>query len=327
MEKQEFYNVKFKDFGNGEMQVVTYERPINKKSDIKKNGSKYRDDIEIKLVDLTEEYKDGNIDFSDVLGFIESDNRDKSRSLTSSTNRAKNKVYDYARTNAWEWFVTWTFDPSKIDSTDYDVVTKKLSQWLKRMRKDFAPNLRYIVVPELHDGEKSTVYCEVCGEGYKRPRKKCPNCGCKEYRNAFHFHALMSNTGRMKLDYSGYNCVGNYKFESTEDSGNGKPIYNLGNYRFGWTTVTKVEDTHKVSFYLSKYITKTLCAVTKGKRRYWPSQNLELPKIEKMMMSDGEIKKLLESIKEQIAYKSDVSVDLADYRNKISYYEISVSQT
>lgn len=298
MKKDEYYNYKVYDYGNGEMQIRMYEKPIKGGGAPKKKTSSMKDDISLSFEDLETEFENGNIDIVDIMNFIESDNRDKGRSLSSATNRAKNKVYEYARANNWEWFVTWTFNPDKVDSTDYDLVTQKLSQWLKRMKRDFAPDLKYIVVPELHsDGKK------------------------------YHFHALMSNTGRMRLDYSGLNCVGNYKFESTEDSGNGKPIYNLGNYKYGWTTVTQVEDTHKVSFYISKYITKTLCALTKGKRRYWASKNLKTPIVTKILMSEDEIKKQLEAIKGQVAHESSVSVDLPDYRNKISYYEISVPYT
>lgn len=295
MKKDEYYNYKIYDYGNGEMQIRMYEKPIKSGGNIKKKINSKKNDIASSLDELEDEFNNGNMDISDVLNFIESHDRYNTRSLSSATNRSKNKVYEYARANNWEWFVTWTFDPKKVNSTDYDLVTKKLRQWLNRMKKDFAPNLKYIVVPELHsDGEK------------------------------YHFHALMSNTGRMKLDYSGYNCVGNYKFESTEDSGNGKPIYNLGNYKYGWTTVTQVEDTHKVSFYISKYITKTLCALTKGKKRYWSSKNLNTPFVSKILMTDEEIKKQLEAIKLQVVHESTVSVDLQDYRNKISYYEISV---
>ncbi len=205
------------------------------------------------------------------------------RSIKSSANRAKNKVYEYCRANDWEWFITLTFDPNKIDSTNYDLVTQKVSQWLKNMRKDYAPDLKYVMVPELHsDGRK------------------------------FHFHALFSNVGTMSFKDSGTSC-------ST-----GK-IYNLGNYKLGFTTATEITDSKKASNYLSKYITKELCALTPSKKRYWNSKNLDKPLVTKMLLQEMDIKKQLDSFKDQVVHKNTVDIDLPDYKQTINYYELSIT--
>lgn len=85
---------------------------------------------------------------------------------------------------------------------------------------------------------------------------------------AWHYHGLMKNIKGLKLADSG-------KTTKTGDT-----IYNLPQYKYGFTTATYVKDTDKVSGYITKYITKDLCKLTKGKKRYWASRNVNLPEIE-----------------------------------------------
>lgn len=154
------------------------------------------------------------------------------RSQRVSMNRTINKVYELSRANVWEYFFTMTFNKEKVDRYNYNECVKKLSQWLKDMRKLYAPDMVYLVVPERHkDG-------------------------------AYHFHGLVSNIGNLPLSDSGI-------------VKNGRKIYNLPSYKFGWSTVSLVEDSGKASNYVCKYITKELCQVTKGKKRYWCSRNIK----------------------------------------------------
>lgn len=76
------------------------------------------------------------------------------KSLLSSRSRTMQAIYSIARANMWDYFLTLTFDPAKIDSTNYDVVVKAVSVWLSNLRR-IAPDFKYILVPELHaDGKK-----------------------------------------------------------------------------------------------------------------------------------------------------------------------------
>ena len=72
------------------------------------------------------------------------------RSISNSTNRAKSMVYNYARANEWEYFITMTFDKVKIDRYNYDACSKAIRKWLNNIRNNYAPNLKYIIVPEQH---------------------------------------------------------------------------------------------------------------------------------------------------------------------------------
>lgn len=43
---------------------------------------------------------------------------------------------------------------------------------------------------------------------------------------------------------------------------------------------------HSVSKYIGKYITKDLCALSKGKQRYFVSSNLPLPRVSLFLAAD-----------------------------------------
>lgn len=112
----------------------------------------------------------------------------RERSNRNSKARTIQNIYEISRANTWEYFVTLTFNPEKVDSYNYQEVTKKLSQWIKNLKKRYSPDLKYIIVPELHKSGR------------------------------YHFHGLFSDIGNMPLVDSGkrlpdgstiYN-IGNY---------------------------------------------------------------------------------------------------------------------
>lgn len=89
-----------------------------------------------------------------------------------SLSRTKKRIYDYARSNEFTYFVTLTFNPEKVDSYSCDDSYKHMSTWLNNMRKKY-PDLKYLGVPELHKSGR------------------------------FHFHFLMSDDIKSDLSDSG----------------------------------------------------------------------------------------------------------------------------
>lgn len=71
------------------------------------------------------------------------------KSLQTSVARTKQKIFDYAKTNEFKFFVTFTFNPEKVDSYNYSLITSKMTNWLRNIRKKI-PSLKYIGVPERH---------------------------------------------------------------------------------------------------------------------------------------------------------------------------------
>lgn len=174
-------------------------------------------------------------------------------SLSKSCSRTIKSIYDIARSNKWEWFFTFTFNPKVVNRYDYVACSKKFSKWLNNMRK-VCPDMIYVVVPEQHkDG-------------------------------AFHFHGLFSDVMNLDFVYSG-------KYDKK-----GRPIYNCGNYHFGWTTATRITDFRRASSYLCKYITKDLCSVTSGRKRYWSSRNAGRPEVLEYLVEDSELNLLYKAV-------------------------------
>lgn len=186
--------------------------------------------------------------------------QDIEHSRNVSMNRTVQKIYEIARSNRWEYFITLTFDPQKHNSKNYDYITGIMHDWLKDLKKNYAPDLIYLIVPELHaDGQK------------------------------YHFHGVFANCGAIPFVDSGHYI-------------DGEPIYNIGAYKFGWSTATKVKDTFRVSSYITKYITKDLCSVTMGKKRYWCSKNCNRPVIQSYHMTQEEIDQIFEDCQNNIVF-------------------------
>lgn len=200
--------------------------------------------------------------------------------LERSVRRTKNKIYDIARSNNWDWFFTLTFNPEKVDSYDYAETTKKLSLWLNNMRK-ICPNMKYIVVPEEH-----------------------PTSG------RWHFHGLFANVEDIVFVDSGL-------YDKK-----GRKVYNVGKYRLGWTTATKIESVERAVSYIGKYTSKKLCAVTKGHKRYWCSRNVDLPIVE-----DLYVELSYEQLKEKYGIKENWSKECFSEFADVTYIEIPIYTT
>lgn len=102
----------------------------------------------------------------------------------------------------------------------------------------------------------------------------------------WHFHGLFANCDNLGFVDSG------------KRTNSGDVIYNVGKYRLGFSTATKVKDPRRVTKYIGKYITKDLCAVTTGKKRYWASRNLAQADIEKKYYAPGDLRLLLEQLQD-----------------------------
>lgn len=210
------YDVKIKQFDSKHIQVIRYSKP-NIKDFVSPNKGKKKDKV-----------NEFNLSPEDII-------YRRKRSNKVSINRTINSVYDLARSNSWEYFVTLTFNPDKVDSFDYNVVTKKLSNWLIVLRRN-NPGVKYLGVPERHKTGR------------------------------YHFHFLFADVNFDLVDSGKY-------------TDKGLTIYNIGNYKWGFSTAIKIYNTDGISKYICKYITKDLCFDTKDKKRYWRSKNLNLPKV------------------------------------------------
>lgn len=77
---------------------------------------------------------------------------DKEEKYSNNLKRAVNQVYDLARSNHFDWFITLTLDPKVVERTNYDECAKLIALFTKKLRRN---GNQYIIVPELHSDGKS----------------------------------------------------------------------------------------------------------------------------------------------------------------------------
>lgn len=299
--QMEVFNVKIIEFANGQVEIRKYSKPIgidNLKC-INETAEEVAEKIEVgKMIAYmkTHVFQNGEVGidnpFDDYVGWVDDlydtdfAKQRAEKNLKDSLNRTKQELYKISRQCKWEYFITLTFDPQKIDRTDYVECTKKACKWIKNQSNRYACDLKYVLVPELHSDKKS-----------------------------WHVHGLISDIGRISFVDSGkksggktvYNLSGwKYGFSTAIAIGRND------------------EEIFKVSNYITKYITKELCGFTKGKRRYFASRNIPKP-IEttawlKPCEIDNYIDEVIDSLGGSLEYAKDCTgfVDV-NYR----YYRIA----
>lgn len=305
------YNVKALLYG-GEVQLRIYEKSVGsgygKAEEVKEMERDIREwHAEIDRMEALEERLTpwGNVCYKVV---EEPQEKKKERSAHSSLGRTINKIYAYSRANEWQYFFTFTLSEESVDRYDYSACYKKVANFFHNVRTRYAPDIKYLVVPEQH----------IHGE-------------CKDGMYAWHFHALVSDIGNLKLERAINNAqfykgqLNKYYGTPMKDS-KGRAIYNVPGFRFGYTTATRIGDSAKAANYLCKYITKELCAAIPGKRRMIPSLNLKLPE-EWLFYEDYDdllelINKFSEMFDKKIMHLGTKCIKSDNFENRIHYVEL-----
>lgn len=155
-------------------------------------------------------------------------------------------------------------------------------------------------------------------------------------KRAWHFHGLLSDADGLtfiKLTDS----EKDYYDIKTEDD-----VYRIKEYKLGFCTATKVKYKDRVSRYITKYITKAVSGMLKGKRRYIYSKNCSKPKeycymcIEmidrgrfenwyKPLIDDVHFSDLVDISK--IVYRKKKIVETEDFQNEYTWYELEGDYT
>ena len=194
--------------------------------------------------------------------FRQYDTHDEVRS--DNIQRAISRLQQIILSNEWDYWVTFTFDDSKIYAKDNKLVIDKLTQWLKnRVQRD---GIGYLLVPEYHKKEKRIhAHCLVRGKldllfndiwkvkGIKKPIK-----GDTIKRYGIHADRIL------------------YK------------VYNVHSWKYGFSTAIDVYGSpSRLANYVTKYMTKDISKIF-GKH-YWCSKNLKLyPTVELYWLDAGE---------------------------------------
>ena len=130
------YNTKIIDYGDF-IHVEHFDNPIRR--------SDNTEDIQVDNQEM-----ERAVIISDFPDDKETEEEKLIHSLSVSTNRSKNNLFRIARSNKWDLFITLTFDRELVDSSDYELVSKKVSKWLNNLKLRYCSDLKYLIVPELH---------------------------------------------------------------------------------------------------------------------------------------------------------------------------------
>ncbi len=139
--------------------------------------------------------------------------------LRRSLRRAKQNAFDLVLSNPdLDTFCTFTYAPDSVeDKNSYDDCYEKLKTWLSNAVQ--RRNHKYVLVPERHKS------------------------------GAIHFHSICN---RDSLDLVlAYNANNGRPLTH-----NGKPIYNVNNWKYGFSTAEKISDSTDDREAVSKYIFK-----------------------------------------------------------------------
>lgn len=158
--------------------------------------------------------------------------------MLESLSRSKRLIWEYARCNEWDYFVTLTIDPEKYDRKNLRAIYCDMSRMLAKLNQSVTGEnwgrqrkIEYVIVPELHKD------------------------GC------VHFHGLMRGFHKSDLRYNEHNKL---EWRHWRDN-------------FGFMNMEPVRDRKKVASYVTKYITKDLKnAVTRsGDHVFYASHGLK----------------------------------------------------
>lgn len=255
------YNIRMYDYPIGK-HVTLYKRTITRKESDSTN---------------TENEEETNKHFTKSYKNEERTTDEENHCIKVSLSATKNRIYNIARSNTWDWFITLTFDRNMTDSSEYDLIVYRLQKFLNNLQQRICPNLKYLIVPELHKDNEH-----------------------------YHFHGLLSDCDGLQFSFSG------------RQDKKGNPIFNILNWKWGFTTATSVTDSQRVSSYITKYITKESQIFLKEKNRYYCSRNIERTKPEYGVIDQDTF---LEIYGKDITYTKSISIEVAN--QQISYFELS----
>lgn len=71
------------------------------------------------------------------------------KAIEESLRRTRMTIFDYALANDFTHFVTFTFNPKKVDRYSIESTSATMRYWLNRQKKH-SPDFAYLIVPEFH---------------------------------------------------------------------------------------------------------------------------------------------------------------------------------
>ena len=170
-------------------------------------------------------------------------NEDK---LLCNMSRARQKMFEWAMCNEWNFFVTLTLDKKKYDRYDLGKYIVDLSRFIRHYRERLGVSVKYLLIPERHkDG-------------------------------AWHLHGFFKGFDVNHL--TPFNPADKLPKYIRRKLRRGEEIYNWLPYavKFGWVIVEPIRNHEACCKYITKYITKDMSKTVSdiGAHMYYVSKGL-----------------------------------------------------
>ena len=179
----------------------------------------------------------------------ESDENKNYEKLAQSISRARQKIFEYAICNDFDFFVTLTLDESKIKRDDIDNYIKKLGQYIRNLRRT-GQNIEYLLIPEKHrDGQN------------------------------WHMHGLMKGISDLRIFDVDEHIPFKMKDKILRYREQNLDLYEWVGYaeKFGFNCIEPVRNLEACSKYVTKYVSKEIGKGinVKNKKMYYASRGLK----------------------------------------------------
>ena len=294
LEKKMAYNVKITEYANGQLEVTTYKQGVYTMLD---GESSYRADMIDKNADaLAWRFASYVVDEKTGKGRFIPRIEDREYYYNPFTEKIQ-RVY----TDADEWAIERKKEHSLFSSLNR--TRSALYMYARQCNWKYFITLTYS--PDKIESRYDFSSC------MKKAHKWIDNCKQRKAKDllyllvpeqhkdgAWHIHGLLCNTTGLTFTDSGKRYAE-------------KIVYNLDDWKLGFSTVTEVIDTYKVSNYITKYITKDLCAITSGKQRYFVSKSIPKPKTFTALIDPDELDSFIQEVADScgadLEYQKDVS--------------------
>lgn len=292
--KKMAYNVKITEYANGQLEVTTYKQGVYTMLD---GEASYRADMIDKNADaLAWRFASYVINEKTGQGRFIPRIEDREYCYNPFTEKIQ-RVY----TDADEWAIERKKEHSLYSSLNR--TRSALYMYARQCNWEYFITLTYSL-----DKIENRYDFSLCMKKANNWIKNCRNRKSKDLLyllvpeqhkdGAWHIHGLLCNTTGLTFTDSGKRY-------------DGKIVYNLDDWKLGFSTATKVTDTYKVSNYVTKYITKDLCAITPGKQRYFVSKFIPKPKTFTALIDSDEVDSFIQEVADScgadLEYQKDVS--------------------
>jgi hypothetical protein len=183
--------------------------------------------------------------------------------------RTKEKLFELAICNDWDYFFTGTLDPEKYDRSNLEKYHKDFTQFLRDQNKKYGCKIKFLVVPELHADGRS-----------------------------WHLHGFLSGLPEDQLQRFRYG-VDRMSAALAIKVLNGDLVYNWTAYarKFGFCDLEPIKNAEAASKYVQKYICKDLARSVSdvGAHMYYRSRGLQEAEIKKSGVSSSQLAPTYES--------------------------------